>query len=341
VTGPAGNTALAALGRGLARRSRTFDGLNGLSNPTQAYIASQFAGAAASAIQTDAADEQASAISLLRFAPLATLTGVAEKLNLPQTSPQVQMALAQALSAHPDDAATDWLLAEWNALSPAVRAEAADGMMRSVARITKLLDGVADGDVRPAELSAEKRQALLSYPAESVRTKAAELFEAASADRKQVIADYEPALEEDVSLEVGRQVFAKTCVNCHRVGKEGHNVGPDLASVKNKSARDLLVAILDPNREAQPNYTNYTVALLDGRVVTGIIVNETADTITLRRAEGKEDVVLRGQIDILQSTGLSLMPVGLEKDLTPEQLAGVIAFIKSIPAAVNPASGAN
>ena len=100
--------------------------------------------------------------------------------------------------------------------------------------------------------------------------------------------------------------------------------------MKNKSAADLLVTILDPNREAQPNFNVYTVVTLQGQIITGIIATETSNSITLRRAEGKQDVILRSNIDELISTGTSLMPEGFEKELTPQNIADVIAFVKSI-----------
>ena len=62
--------------------------------------------------------------------------------------------------------------------------------------------------------------------------------------------------------------------------------------------------------------------------MNGIIASETATSITLKRAEGKQDVVLRNNIDELLSNGVSLMPEGLEKELTAQDLADVIAFIK-------------
>ena len=68
----------------------------------------------------------------------------------------------------------------------------------------------------------------------------------------------------------------------------------------------------------------------DGKIYNGIIVTETSSSMTLRRAEGKEDVVLRSAIESLTATGTSLMPEGLEKDLSPQDLADVIAFVKSI-----------
>ena len=65
-----------------------------------------------------------------------------------------------------------------------------------------------------------------------------------------------------------------------------------------------------------------------GRVLTGIIASETATSLTLKRAEGKQDVVLRSNIDELISNGVSLMPEGLEKELNAQDIADVISFIK-------------
>ncbi len=110
----------------------------------------------------------------------------------------------------------------------------------------------------------------------------------------------------------------------------GHQVAPDLASVRNKSANDLIISILDPNREAQPNFNTYTAETKDGRVFSGIIAAEDANSITLRRAEAKQDVVLRSNIEELISNGISLMPEGLEKELSRQDLANVIAFIQTI-----------
>ena len=125
-------------------------------------------------------------------------------------------------------------------------------------------------------------------------------------------------------------MFKKTCATCHRVQGQGTDVGPDLATVAGRSPDDLLLHVLDPNREVAPNYVNYNVATTDGRTVSGIIASESAAALTLKRAEGVTEVVPRSQIEAVASTGLSLMPEGLEKGLAPQDLADLIAFIKSL-----------
>ena len=93
----------------------------------------------------------------------------------------------------------------------------------------------------------------------------------------------------------------------------GNAVGPNLASVRRKTPEELLISILDPNREVSPEYLEYTVALDDGRVVTGLVAAETPTSVTLRGREGTEQTILRGNIDEIAGTGKSLMPEGLEK----------------------------
>ena len=97
----------------------------------------------------------------------------------------------------------------------------------------------------------------------------------------------------------------------------GVEVGPNLGALDEKNPETLLIAILDPNRAFESRYANFTVATADGRVLSGLIASETASAVTLRRQEGKEDVVLRREIEEMAASGQSLMPEGLEKDLTP------------------------
>jgi putative heme-binding domain-containing protein len=91
----------------------------------------------------------------------------------------------------------------------------------------------------------------------------------------------------------------------------------------------LLVAILDPNREVAPDGIAMVVATTQGRTLTGLLVEETPAALHLRRAEGLDDVIPRAEIEAVHSTGRSLMPDGLEQVLGLQDLADLIAFLKS------------
>jgi putative heme-binding domain-containing protein len=108
-------------------------------------------------------------------------------------------------------------------------------------------------------------------------------------------------------------------------------VGPDLLSaLRNKSREQLLTDILDPSREVDPRYINYVVTTKAGRSFSGLIAAETASSITLRRAEKAEDVILRSQIEALEATSKSVMPDGLEMQLSKQDVADVIAYLQAV-----------
>ncbi len=125
-------------------------------------------------------------------------------------------------------------------------------------------------------------------------------------------------------------VFRKACATCHKAEGFGQDVGPNLATVTGRTPEVLLVHILDPNREVPPNYMNYSVATTDGRVFTGLIAEESANAVTLKRAEGATDVIPRARIETIASSGQSLMPEGLEKGLNSQDFADLMTYLRGI-----------
>ncbi|HEV3163802.1 MAG TPA: c-type cytochrome, partial [Isosphaeraceae bacterium] len=183
--------------------------------------------------------------------------------------------------------------------------------------------------ISPGEIDAVHRQRLLQGGDQDRIARAEKLLSSSSNDRKAVLKQYEAVLTQRGDPARGAAVFGKVCASCHKFGGQGHEVGPDLAALTDKSVDALMTAILDPNREVDARYASYTAALTDGRVLSGLIAAETASAITLKRQEGQADVILRGDLEALKTDGHSLMPEGLEKDLSPTALADVIAYVAS------------
>jgi len=88
-----------------------------------------------------------------------------------------------------------------------------------------------------------------------------------------------------------------------------------------------MVNILDPNREVAPNYVAYLVESTSGESVLGIMVGETATSVTSRQPFGKEAVVLRSDIKQIESQRLSLMPEGIEQGMKPQDMADLLEFV--------------
>jgi putative heme-binding domain-containing protein len=129
----------------------------------------------------------------------------------------------------------------------------------------------------------------------------------------------------------GKPLFEKNCGKCHlprRLG--GQRVGPDLSGVNNKTKEELLTSILNPSAAIEPRFTNYVVVTKDNRIHDGIIANETAGTLTLRGDSEEGDVtILRQNISEIRASSVSLMPDDLEKSLTKQDLADVIAHLRA------------
>jgi putative membrane-bound dehydrogenase-like protein len=324
-----------ALGEGLARRGSSIPQVlseKTVGDKTRQQIQSLFIAAGRTAADEKAAlASRRAAAGLLAYADFGTASGYLKALLTPLAAKSLQLAAVNALAQHPQPETGPTLLKNWRSYSPEVRRAVVDVTLSRTNRVSALLDAVVAGTVKPGEIDRDKKQLLLNHPTAGIRTRARKLLgDDVATDRTKVVAGFQKVLKLDANPARGRKVFLKQCAVCHKVGNEGKQVGPDLASTKNKSPADLLLAILDPNREAQPNFTNYTLVTAQGKVITGMIATETSNSITLRRAEGKQDTVLRSNIESLTSSGKSLMPEGLEKEITPEQLADLISFVRTI-----------
>ena len=96
-----------------------------------------------------------------------------------------------------------------------------------------------------------------------------------------------------------------------------------------RQPEELVEAILDPNRQVDPRYLLYIVSTTDGRSLGGAVTAETATSLTLRRADGGTDVVLRSEITSLETSGMSLMQEGLENLISPAAMSDLIAYLRA------------
>ncbi len=288
------------------------------------------------------AEERVCAIRLLGLAGTQDLRETFARLLDARQPAAVQLAVLQNAAGVFHSDAPKEIIARWKSMSPSVRREAVEVLLSRRASSEALVAAIEARVVPVSEIDPNRRRRLLqaSDPATQARVgKVIALLDAPARDRSRVVASYQPALKLAGDRERGRAVFQKVCATCHKAEGRGNEVAPSLETVATRSPDDLLMHILDPNREVAANFVTYSVATDDGRVLTGIIAEESATALVLKRAEGATDVVPRSRIEQIASTGVSLMPEGLEKDLSVGDLANLIAFIRSIqpqPAATSP-----
>ena len=256
---------------------------------------------------------------------IETLSGLLE----PRHAGRIQAAAVQRLGELENENIPALLLSEWNALGPELRSEVLDVLLGRAAWSVAILDAVERGQFVGGEINATRRERLINHPDEAIQQRATKLFVAAvDSSRHKVVADFQSALTLPPNAERGKQLYRKTCSTCHKLDDVGHQVGPDLASLKDKSPESLLIAVLDPNRNVESKYINYVAITDTGKTHSGILAEETGESITLLAPKGERVSLLRNELELLKSTAKSTMPEGLEKDLKTQDLADVIAYVR-------------
>jgi putative membrane-bound dehydrogenase-like protein len=248
----------------------------------------------------------------------------------PQTPAVLQEGVVAALGKLRQRKVADVLLTQWKSVGPALRSSILDVLISRDEWTTDLLDHVEKKQINVHEIDIGRRQQLASLKNRALAARATKLLAASvDKDRVKVIEQYRSTLALHGDARHGRQLFEKTCTVCHRLNDVGHSVGPELVALTDKSPQALLVAMLDPNRAVEQKYVVYTAVTNQGRQYTGLLAAETGSSITLMQQENKTNTVLRSELEELSSAGKSLMPEGLEKDLKPQDLADIMAYVAS------------
>jgi putative membrane-bound dehydrogenase-like protein len=274
--------------------------------------------------------ERVEAIRLLAHARPETALPILSRLLRDEPIPEVRLAAVRALAVQPSAQVPRLFMESWTTYTPVLRREVMESMLRQPERARFLLDEVEAKRVAPGDLDAPSRDRLLKHVQADIRQRAGKLLQAGTPEqRKQVLQRYRQALMRKGDPERGREVFRQNCATCHQVAGIGTTVGPDISDTRTKTPEALLQDILNPNAAIDANYVNYIVTTKNGKEITGIIAAETASSITLRRAENQTDTILRQDIEEVRSTGVSLMPEGLEKTITLDQMADLISFLKN------------
>jgi putative heme-binding domain-containing protein len=275
--------------------------------------------------------ERAEAARTLALGAFGDVRGVLGDLLGTRQPQPLQLAAVETLARFPDTEAAGLLVAAWPGFSPRLRSVAAESLFSRPEWASAFLDAVERKKIQATDVDPARLKLLQTSTNAKVREQAARLTKLLNLGRRQdVLESYKEALTLKGDAVKGKLVFAKVCAACHRVEGVGHEIGPNLAAMQNRGADTILLNVLDPNREVNPQYVNYLVVTTDGRSLTGMVAAETATSVTLKRGENQTDTILRINIDTMRSTGLSLMPEGLEQQIDRQAMADLIAYLSAL-----------
>lgn len=326
------------LGNGARAKGLGKDGRSALvtlasANPDTARRLGELFAAASKTVATATAPtpERLAAIDLLAHSDAATAAAALQSLIAPQTPNELQAAAVRALSQLPGAKAGEWFVERerWRSYTPPVRDAVLTAMLSQPALQLVLLGAVEKGVVQPWAVPANRRNSLLKHRDATVAARATKAFQPqGAADRMKVYEDHKAVLTLPANAKNGKAVFVKTCAACHQFAGEGARVGPELTGVRLQPAEAILLHIIVPDAEIYPGFTAYEAETKDGRSLTGLLTSDTPTSVTLRAAQGIEETILRSNIAKLTSSTTSLMPNELEKTMTRQELADLMAFLK-------------
>ncbi len=243
---------------------------------------------------------------------------------------EVRLASVRALASFGEKEVPELLLEGWRTYTPGVRREVTEALFRTPESILVFLGEMKAKRIKPGDLDPTRARQLVNHRQPNIRMLAGELLKSSlPADRKEVLKTYAAVLETKGDAKRGLEIFRKNCATCHRVAGVGVDVGPDIADTRTKTLAMLLNDILNPNAAIDNNFVQYTVIAKSGKSSTGLIASETSTSLTLKRAENQTETILRSDIDEIVSSGISLMPEGVEKNIPLAEMADLLAFLKN------------
>ncbi|HUE70208.1 MAG TPA: PVC-type heme-binding CxxCH protein [Pirellulaceae bacterium] len=318
---------LEGLAAGLSRKGKS---LEAVSNPKSSEFLNRYVRVARSVAHDAKADSSLRLISVDFLSRLPQAGPDLVKLTEPPTDLEIRQRAITGLARTHDLDSWRVLVERFPNEPLSIRRPTLDGILQRPERIALLLDAINAGTIRPGEIDRVQTDRLLKHGDAKIRERATKIFGSAlPADRKKALEDYQSVLAMSADAMRGKKVFEKNCANCHKIGEIGVNVAPDISDSRTKTPEQILGDIIQPNRAIDANYIAWNVLLTDGSAASGVLSAETGTSITLRQPEGKTLVISRSDIDQLKSSGLSLMPEGLEKNIPKQEMADLIAFIKN------------
>jgi putative membrane-bound dehydrogenase-like protein len=278
----------------------------------------------------ETAARQTALAALLDVGP-NRLGGVLKQLV---TDPAMRSAAIRGMARIADDRVPEVLLANYDGFSAQEKRDVVNTLAARPAYGHALLDAIEAKKIPAADVPAEIIRQLRNLNDKALDEKIAAVWgtvRATPADRQKLIASWQKRLstpnQSPPDLALGRAVYARVCQQCHTLYGVGGTVGPDITGANRADLNYLLENIFDPSAVIPKEYAATKLDLIDGRVITGIIKEETQTTLTVVTAN-ETLTIPTADVDRRTPSELSMMPDDLTKQATEEEIRALIAYLR-------------
>lgn len=231
-----------------------------------------------------------------------------------------------------NDSLAEELLNQWKALDPEVQARLIDLVSGKPKWAKALMARVVSKAVPTTAINANTARKLIGFKDAELTRQVTQHWgvvrEGRNPERENLVRQMTNQLRSAKGNPAnGPQLFQKVCAQCHKIYGQGQEVGPEITSNGRASFEQLVSNVFDPSLVIGTGYLATTVTTNKGKIFTGLLVEDSPDRVVLKVQGGTLETIPRTDLDELKTTQQSLMPEGMEKQLTPQEWADLFAFL--------------
>jgi putative membrane-bound dehydrogenase-like protein len=242
-------------------------------------------------------------------------------------------ALLDAVVSRGDAAAQRALLGRWQALPVGVRARVAGAMVQRESTANLLLGEIEKGNLQKDIIGPNQIRALAVIESDTIRQQVKSIWGTVrledAAHRQRIVGEMTQYLLKDARGDAvkGLAVYDRICGQCHQLHGRGYEVGPEITRNGRSNFEQLVVSVFDPSLVIGEAYQSVTVLTSDGRALSGLVLERSAQRIVLKVQGGKTETVPLDEVDEIRQNVQSLMPEGVEEQMTKQEVADLFALL--------------
>ena len=267
---------------------------------------------------------------LSRQDSLPTLLAIAEATQ----NNDVRSTALNALNSYEDPAVAKSVLKFYNQISGDTQQVAASLLASRSNWSLALADAVDKGKVKRDDVPMDSVRRMLLHQDEKLQASLKKVWGTVQgATTQQMLVDikrYTGVISQASGNPYrGKVLYKQTCAKCHVPFTDGAYIGPNLTSYKRDDLQRLMVNVVNPSIEIREGFENYVVLTADGRVLNGFLSDQDNQVVVLRSAEGQITVIPRDNIEEMKAIPRSIMPEGMLKPLSDQQVRDLFAYLRA------------
>lgn len=246
----------------------------------------------------------------------------------------IRLAALDVLRRFSDERTTEQMVAMYDELNEPLRSRVREVLLGRTASARTFLAEVDRGAILPDEVTINELRRLALHDDQVIDAMVRKHWGSIRAGTPEEKLAEIRRLSNDLragsgDVDRGRELFTKHCATCHRLFDDGLAVGPELTTANRGDLMFLLTSMVDPSAQVRKEFMRYNVLSDDGRIATGLLVEDSDAAVTLLTEKNERVTIARDEIEQIEPSQLSLMPEDILKPLRPQQVRDLFAYMQS------------